>query len=120
MRGLRALPLPRCVLKRKLEIAIDILGPIVSLRGGVDERGRYTSLKSGALLARAKDRHEPGSPAWIETEAAKLIYRAVIDDRKGHRTLVLLESGDPWDHEEEVLRRAARLIPLRLGEMASA
>lgn len=120
MRASRPALIPRWVLRRKLEIAIDKLGPMVSLRSDVDECGRHTSLRSDALLARAKAEHERWSPGWIETQAAKSIYRAVIDDKKGDRSLTLLESGDPWHHEEEVLRRAKRLIPLMLAELASA
>lgn len=119
MRGVRPFPLPHCLLVRKLKSEIGRLGSMLSLRSGEDDRGRYTSLRSDALLARARGVHEPWSAAWIEAEATKLIYRAVIDDRNGDRSLLALEGGDPWVQEEEVLERAERLIPLRLAELAS-
>lgn len=119
MRGVRPFPAPHAVLLAKFGSQIDRLGSMFTLRSGEHDRGRKTLLRSRALFVRAKGEHEPWSPGWIEAEAAKLIYRAVIIDNHGERSLLKWEGRDPWFQEEEILRRAKRLVPSRLAELTA-
>jgi hypothetical protein len=106
-------------LQRRLEGCLDGFIPRISVRVRSDERGQYVSgFEGNALRNRIAEKSEPGSPHWLEAEAAKITYHVLIEDWKGERSIVSAVEGD-WGFEDEIFRRAKARVPFWINDLAS-
>lgn len=106
-----AIPIRKRRIAKRMEACLEELGALMSPWIRKDERGPFVNgFYSRALAARAEERPEFGTWAWLESEGARLIFDVLELDRAGDRTLAML-IYDASDPASPIIGRARLRIP---------
>lgn len=99
-------------LATRMDRCLEGLLNLMCARVTKDKHGLYVcGFDSEALSERAAENPEPGVWPWFESEGAKLIFRAVDEDRAGSRIFATLWMTEGADTEQAIIEHAQRLVP---------